>query len=135
MASTACTSRGRRLRLAAAGGSHGGGSGTCQVPRVPARAGPHGQIRHPRRHDQDHRRRQQQPRQLIGGYADPAAPAARGFLLAKGVTGPFTPVDVPGAATTMAFGIDDHGRVVGGYQNPDATPSPQPAATPLGRTA
>jgi hypothetical protein len=82
------------------------------------------------------RRRQQQRGQIVGSaYADPAAPAARGFLLANGVTGPFTPVDVPGAATTMAFGIDSHGRVVGGYQNPDATPSPQPAATPLGRTA
>jgi hypothetical protein len=33
----------------------------------------------------------------------------------------------------MAFGIDDRGRVVGGYQDPAATPSPQPTGiAPMG---
>jgi hypothetical protein len=53
---------------------------------------------------------------------------ARGFLLAKGVKGPFTPVDFPGAPRTQVGGIDDRGRIVGRYENPAAAPGPQSGA-------
>jgi probable HAF family extracellular repeat protein len=56
--------------------------------------------------------------------ADPLA-GARGFLLAKGVKGPFTPVDVPGAPRNVTFGLNDRGQLVGVYENTAATPSPQ----------
>ena len=45
-----------------------------------------------------------------------------GFLLAKGVEGPFTPIDFPGAPGTGATGINDRGQIVGIYENPDAAP-------------
>jgi probable HAF family extracellular repeat protein len=56
-----------------------------------------------------------------------------GFLVAKGVDGPFTRIDVPGAPATGATGINDRGQIVGLYANPEAAPSPQPTATPMGR--
>jgi hypothetical protein len=37
---------------------------------------------------------------------------------------------VPGATGTTATGIDDRGRIVGSYGNPDATPAPQGAGQP-----
>ena len=50
-----------------------------------------------------------------------------------GVKGPFTPIDVPGALGTLPRGIDDHGRIVGIYENPNAGPTPQPnAMQPMG---
>ncbi len=52
---------------------------------------------------------------------------AHGFLLAKGVKGAFTPVDVPGAPRTQVGDIDDLGRIVGRYENPAATPAQQHA--------
>jgi hypothetical protein len=55
---------------------------------------------------------------------DPLA-GARGFLLAKGAKGPFTPVGFPGAPRSVAYGLNDRGQVVGRYENPNATPSPQ----------
>jgi hypothetical protein len=65
--------------------------------------------------------------------ADPW-PGARGFLLARGVNGPFTPISVPGAPTTVASGLNDRGQITGAYNNPNAAPSPQPATTPsMGR--
>jgi probable HAF family extracellular repeat protein/YD repeat-containing protein len=61
---------------------------------------------------------------------------ARGFLLARGVRGPFTPVDVPGAPRSQAFGLNDAGAIVGSYENPNATPSPQrDGGPPMGRMA
>jgi probable HAF family extracellular repeat protein len=54
--------------------------------------------------------------------------SARGFVLRKGIDGPFTQIDVPGALGTIPRGIDDRGRIVGLYANPNATPSPQPSA-------
>jgi probable HAF family extracellular repeat protein len=67
--------------------------------------------------------------------ADPLA-GARGFLLARGASGPFTPVDVPGAPRSAAFGLNDAGAVVGRYENPNATPSPQrDGRPPMGRMA
>ena len=67
--------------------------------------------------------------------ADPLA-GAQGFLLAKGVKGPFTPIDVPGAPRSAAYGLNDGGAIVGQYENTAATPSPQPtAAMPMGRMA
>jgi hypothetical protein len=50
-----------------------------------------------------------------------------GFLLAKGPSGPFTPIDFPGAPNTVAFGINDRGQIVGTYENPDAAPDAQPS--------
>jgi probable HAF family extracellular repeat protein len=51
--------------------------------------------------------------------ADPVA-GGRGFLLRKGVKGRFTPIDFPGAPRTFVTGLNDHGQIVGGYENPDA---------------
>jgi hypothetical protein len=60
----------------------------------------------------------------------------RGFLLARGVDGPFTPISVPGAPDTFAFGLNDRGQITGTYNNPNATHSAQPIRTaPMGRTA
>jgi hypothetical protein len=59
--------------------------------------------------------------------------SARGFVLRRGVDGPFTPIDVPGAPGTLPRGIDDRGRIVGLYANANAAPSPQPnAMQPMG---
>ena len=67
--------------------------------------------------------------------ADPLA-GARGFLLAKGVKGPFTPIDVLGAPRNLVTGLNDAGMIVGQYDNTAATPSPQPtAAMPMGGMA
>jgi hypothetical protein len=65
----------------------------------------------------------------ITGYSTTAPDlltGARGFLLAKGIGGPVTPIDVPGAPLTGATDIDDRGRIVGLYANPDATSGRQP---------
>jgi hypothetical protein len=48
--------------------------------------------------------------------ADPLA-GARGFLLAKGVKGPFTPIVVPGAPRNLVFGLNDRGQIVGAYSD------------------
>jgi hypothetical protein len=62
----------------------------------------------------------------VGGTAaDLNLTGARGFLLTKGVNGPFTPIDFPGAPRTQATGINDSGQIVGVYENPAATPGPQ----------
>jgi hypothetical protein len=67
--------------------------------------------------------------------ADPLV-AARGFLLARGAAGPFTPIDVPGAPRTLAFGLDDAGAIVGAYENPAGQPAPiPPMDTPPGLMA
>jgi probable HAF family extracellular repeat protein len=62
--------------------------------------------------------------------ADDPFAAARGFVLRDGIEGPFTEVRFPGAPRTVATGIDDRGRIVGVYENPNyqsstATPRPQ----------
>ena len=71
----------------------------------------------------------------ISGYAfsptaDDNLAGARGFLLTDGADGPITWLDVPGAPRTIVGGIDDDGRLVGLYENPNAAPSAQrsPAA-------
>jgi probable HAF family extracellular repeat protein len=53
--------------------------------------------------------------------ADPFA-GARGFVLRKGVDGPFEEVRFPGAPRTIATGIDDRGRIIGIYENPNFEP-------------
>jgi hypothetical protein len=58
------------------------------------------------------------------------AQGARGFLLADGVKGQFTPIDVPGAPRNAVLGLNDRGQLVGYYENTAATASPQPAGTP-----
>ena len=66
---------------------------------------------------------------------DPLA-GARGFVLAKGVKGPFTPIDVPGAPRNVVFGLNDRGAIAGAYENTAAQPTPQPTPTPpMGRMA
>ena len=54
----------------------------------------------------------------IAGYvaADNQLNDAHGFLLAEGVGGPFTPVDVPGALRTIALGINNEGQIVGPFE-------------------
>jgi probable HAF family extracellular repeat protein len=70
----------------------------------------------------------------VVGFASTDGTTARGFLLARGVNGPLTPVSFPGAPSTLAFGLNDVGTITGTYNNPDAAPSPQPTATPpMGR--
>jgi probable HAF family extracellular repeat protein/YD repeat-containing protein len=64
--------------------------------------------------------------QIVGAaYRVPAAIAAQGFLLARGVRGAFTLVNVPGATSTLVTGISDPGLIVGAYQNASHAPSPQ----------
>jgi hypothetical protein len=60
-------------------------------------------------------------------FSDPNGTELHGFLLAKGSSGPFTPIDFPGAPNTVAFGINDRGQIVGVYENPDAAPDGQPS--------
>jgi uncharacterized membrane protein len=44
-----------------------------------------------------------------------------GFALLRGVDGRVTRVNFPGAPQTAALGINDHGQIVGAYENPDTT--------------
>ena len=75
--------------------------------------------------------------QIVGATAgDLAAEVGQGFLLARGVDGPFTPISVPGAPSTVAFVLNDRGQITGAYNNPNAAPGPPPATTPpMGRMA
>jgi uncharacterized membrane protein len=72
---------------------------------------------------------------IVGFTAsDLATETARGFLLAKGARGPFTPISFPDAPSTVALGLNDRGQITGAYNNPNAAPSPPPAtAPPMGR--
>jgi probable HAF family extracellular repeat protein len=67
----------------------------------------------------------------IAGFTStgPVLPQAEvhGFLLARGVMGPFTPIDFPGTQRTLAWGLNDRGQIVGLYENPDAGPDGQPS--------
>jgi hypothetical protein len=58
------------------------------------------------------------------GYLDAARTSGRGFLLADGPSGPFTPVAVPGSRLTVVFGFDNRRRIVGGYSRPGTAVSP-----------
>jgi uncharacterized membrane protein len=60
--------------------------------------------------------------------AAPPAASFHGFLWHKGR---FVTVDLPGATSTSLLEIDDRGRIVGGYQNAVAAPSPQATARPV----
>jgi YD repeat-containing protein len=79
--------------------------------------------------------------QIVGYTAaptatDPFLAGARGFLLARGARGPFTPIDVPGAPRTIVYGLNDAGAIVGQYENTNAAPSPgSGGAPPMGRIA
>jgi uncharacterized membrane protein len=50
----------------------------------------------------------------------PDAAEVHGFVLKHGPDSRFTRIDVPGAPRTLASGIDDRGRIVGIFQNPNA---------------
>jgi hypothetical protein len=70
----------------------------------------------------------------VAGYSTTAPDlrtGAQGFVLARGVDGPITRIDVPGAAATGVTDIDARGRLVGLYDNQGATASEpsSPAAT------
>jgi hypothetical protein len=52
-------------------------------------------------------------------------------LLRRGVEGPFTPIDFPGAPRTLAADINDRGQIVGAYENPDAAPDGQASPMPM----
>lgn len=79
--------------------------------------------------------------QIVGfSLSDPGGTQSHGFLLPRGVGGPYTRIDFPGTSKTIARGIDDRGRIVGIYGNPDAAPTAQraqatPLELPLGYTA
>ncbi len=76
-------------------------------------------------------------------YLDPNNPYAVASFIYSG--GTYTPFAVPGALSTIAYGLNDHGQVVGLYAAPDfslhgfvATPVPEPtsvAALGLGLVA
>jgi hypothetical protein len=59
----------------------------------------------------------------IAGYAlsDLQLTEVHGFLLADGVGGPIAQIDVRQAPRTAVYGLDDRGRLVGVYDNPNAT--------------
>ena len=59
---------------------------------------------------------------------DPQLLELHGFLLAKGADRSATLIDVPGAPSTSVFGLDDHGRLIGVYENPNSAPSAQRSA-------
>jgi probable HAF family extracellular repeat protein len=70
--------------------------------------------------------------QIVGyGASDPASTTLRGFLLRRGVKGPFTPIDFPGAPNTLAADINDRGQIVGAYENPDAAPDDRQSPMPM----
>jgi uncharacterized membrane protein len=75
--------------------------------------------------------------QIVGYTADIApdggATNIHGFALLKGVNGPVTRVNFPGAPQTAALGISDHGRIVGAYENPNLAPSAQRSRAPAMR--
>jgi probable HAF family extracellular repeat protein len=61
--------------------------------------------------------------QIVGSsLSDPTGTESHGFLLRRGVGGPFARIDFPGTSQTLARGIDDRGRIVGLYGNPAAAP-------------
>jgi hypothetical protein len=59
--------------------------------------------------------------QIAGTTSDPGLTAFHGFLLDHGAAGPATQIDIPGSPNTSVFGIDDRGRLIGVYDNPNAT--------------
>ncbi|HYJ69881.1 MAG TPA: hypothetical protein VEX15_19685 [Nocardioidaceae bacterium] len=83
----------------------------------------------------------------IAGYAisDLDLTEAHGFVLADGVGGPITQIDVLGVPRTAVYGLDDRGRLIGVCDNPRATrttpgstrvaQSPLLDALPLGLSA
>jgi uncharacterized membrane protein len=59
--------------------------------------------------------------QIVGStLSDPTGTESHGFVLRRGVGGPFKRIDFPGTTQTIARGIDDGGRIVGLYGNPAA---------------
>jgi hypothetical protein len=69
--------------------------------------------------------------QIVGStLSDPVGTQSVGFALGKGVNGPFTRIRFPGSPQTIARGIDDRGRIVGLYGNPDATTAQRTTAVP-----
>jgi probable HAF family extracellular repeat protein len=64
-------------------------------------------------------------------FTDPTVTEVHGFVYARGVERPATQIDVPGALNTSVFGIDDSGRLLGVYDNPNVPQRTQPrSATP-----
>lgn len=75
--------------------------------------------------------------QVAGSSFDLVA-EGHGFLFADGIDQPVTQIDVPGASATNVFGLDDRGRLLGIYVNPNAGGRAVPAGLPrqpLGLTA
>jgi probable HAF family extracellular repeat protein len=58
--------------------------------------------------------------QITGGYFFEPGGAVRGFL--READGRFSQIDVPGAADTQPFDINDLGQIVGTYEPADITP-------------
>jgi uncharacterized membrane protein len=79
--------------------------------------------------------------QIAGAAFNADLTEVHGFVLRRGPDGPISQIDVPQASATLVTGLDDRGRLVGFYQNPNATASvqrsraaamPQLDALPLG---
>jgi probable HAF family extracellular repeat protein len=71
--------------------------------------------------------------QIVVSSTNGSLASVRAYVLREGVDGPFTEIKVRGQLT-LATGIDDRGRIVGLYENPDAAPGAQrsrAAAMPL----
>jgi probable HAF family extracellular repeat protein len=56
---------------------------------------------------------------------DPQFTDVHGFVYARGVDRPATQIDGPGTTVTSVYGLDDRGRLLGVYANPDAAPAAQ----------
>ncbi len=54
--------------------------------------------------------------EIVGHYVDPSTGRRHGYLLRKGVA---TPIDFPGATSTIAWDINNRGQVVGVYHKED----------------
>lgn len=58
-------------------------------------------------------------------YRDTDLTELHGFLLRNGADGPVRQIDVPRAPNTQVVGLDDRGRLIGVYQNPNVAPGAQ----------
>jgi hypothetical protein len=63
--------------------------------------------------------------QIAGGYVEDDGESAHGYVRDR--RGRFTTIDVPRAAWTLSYDLNDRRQIVGIYGNPDAPPDDQPS--------
>jgi probable HAF family extracellular repeat protein len=68
--------------------------------------------------------------QIAGAASNGPGTNFSGFVLARGVNGPLTPIAFPGASGTGASGINDRGQIVGGYILPSTAQGKVGTASP-----